>query len=94
MKQDINNEIVVCTYSYKDIPFLHSTENGQLYRSECKRKGRFMKPIKLTVTVNGCSKRVKHLGNIYYFSTLKKLAFREKTVINMKREYCDDSLPF
>lgn len=86
--------IVICTRSYVGIPYLHATEDGQLYRSSCERKGRFMHPIKLTVTVNGCSKRVKHLGKIYYFSTLKKLAFREKTVINMKREYCDDSLPF
>jgi len=94
MKQSTDNEIVVCTRSYIDIPFLHATENGNLYRSQCEKNGRFMHPIKLTVTLNGCAKRIKHLGKVYYFSELREKAFKEKTVINMKRNYCDNSMPF
>ncbi len=94
MKQIIVNQLITCTRSYAGIPFLHATENGDIYRSACEKNGRYLHPVKLTVTLNGCSKRVKHLGKVYYFSELRKKAFKEKTVINLKRDYCDDSLPF
>lgn len=95
MKQKTDKQEIVCTQiSYTGIPFLHADMKGNLYVQSHEDGGRAYPARKVIVTINGSSKRIKYKGKVYYFSTLKRLAFKEKNTITLGAYRHDDELPF